>query len=96
MLRTDFNKFGVVLNGIIYRDASNCSTKLLGSNITYIVRDPSNNWHYNFIDSCRTPIDKPVKFTIYPQNYSKPEEGFYDYFYYNSPKVETLRENIED
>lgn len=40
-LRTDYNKAGICLDGVIMRDVSNCSGGLrLGSNVTFVLKDP--------------------------------------------------------
>ena len=43
----------------------------LGSNITFILKEPSGKLHYSHIDSCREPLDRPHKFKICPSNISE-------------------------
>jgi hypothetical protein len=63
------------LEGKIYRDSKVCSAgKFAGSNVTFIMKEPRGWLHYEHIDSCREPIDRPHEFTLCSKNKSEKEE----------------------
>jgi len=67
-LRTDFNKANVCLRGRIYRDSKTCQPGMMaGSNVTFILKDPMGQLHYEVIDACREPIDRPHDFKVCPK-----------------------------
>ena len=67
-MRTDYNKAGVCLRGTVWRDTRDCSLgKLAGSNVTFIMKEPSGKLLYEHIDATREPIDIPHNFKICPE-----------------------------
>jgi hypothetical protein len=75
-LRTDFNWAKVCLEGAIVRDAIDCERQMtIGSNITFILKDPSGRMHYEYVDAEREPIDRIHRFTFCPKPEPKIEEA---------------------
>jgi len=71
-MRTDISRVDVCLEGKIFRDSETCSAgKFAGSNVTFIMKEPRGWLHYEHIDSCREPIDRPHEFTICTKNKSE-------------------------
>ena len=56
------------MRGRVFRDSKNCQPgRMAGSNVTFILKDPLGNLHYELVDACREPIDRPHEFKFCPK-----------------------------
>jgi hypothetical protein len=47
---------------------------MAGSNVTFIMKDPLGNLHYEQVDACREPIDRPHEFKFCPKKRENEDE----------------------
>jgi hypothetical protein len=63
------------MRGGVFRDSKNCLPgRMAGSNVTFILKDPLGNLHYEQVDACREPIDRPHEFKFCPKKRENEDE----------------------